>query len=796
MAYRQGAMHTALCRKTNRTEAAMSASRCLFALLATAAAVPAPLFGQTAPAAPAPGGTEQITVVGTSPLLGAGIDRDSVPGETSVLSNADIARQGTPDLLGALNEEVPGLSLDSASGNPYQPSLLYHGFNASPLQGTEQGLAVYVNGVRFNQPFGDTVNWELIPAIAIGKLNLEGSNPVFGLNALGGSLNVAMQNGFGYSGAEADLSGGSFGQIQAEAQYGRQFGNTALYLAGSELHQDGWRDLQSSDIQNFFGDLGWRSDAAEVHAGLSLANSVLNGPGTSPVQLLAADPSAQFTAPNGIGNKYVSANLNGTYAMSDTLSVQGVAYYQYLQQRVVNGNTANDTPCDDGSGLLCSDPGVHSTTRGGGTIPAFLGQGPYSELDVQTTNTNGYGASAQITDTGTLFGFKNHAVAGVSFDGAQTMFSADGLIGGLTPVTREYIGPGVVIDEPGNNIPVRVAISDAYIGAFASDTLTLTPALAITISGRFNDAEIDLADQNGGDLTGQHSYNRFNPAAGLTYKATRWLTAYASYSEANRAPTPAELSCASPAESCSLANFFTGDPNLKQVIAHTVEAGLRGAFPLAGTMRASYDVSLYHTDLDDDIAFINSVTLGRAYFQNVGQTRRQGLDAAITLQQDNWRLYFNYSFTDATYQTTYAESGGSNPDADANGNITIRPGDRLPGVPANQIKFGVNYQVTKAWIVGGSGIYQSGQYLFGDDANLTPRLPGFVSANVYTSYQITPHVQLFGQIQNIGDARYYTYGTFSPTASVYLSQAPNATNPRSYSPAAPIGGFGGLRVTF
>ncbi len=769
-----------------QTRFSWPASACVVAI-----ALPAAALAQTVPAPP-----EQITVIGTSPLLGAGVDRNSVPAESSVLSSADIARDGTPDLLQALNEQVAGINLESASGNPYQPSLDYHGFTASPLQGTEQGLAVYVNGARFNQPFGDTVNWEVIPSIAIGRLNVEGANPVFGLNALGGSLNVSLKNGFTYDGAEADISGGSFGQVQGEAQYGKQFGNTAIYLAGSELHQGGWRDLQSSDIQNFFGDIGWRNDRAELHFGLTLANSILNGPGTAPVELLAADPAAQFTAPNLIANRYVSANLNGTYRLSDTLSLQAVAYYQYLQQRVVNGNTADDAPCDDGSGLLCSDPGTPSTTRGGAVIPDFLNGGPYSELDVQTTNTNGYGASAQVTDTGEVFGFKNHLVGGVSFDGAQTMFSADGIIGGLTTDTRVFVGPGTVIDEPGNNVPVRVAVSDAYVGAFVSDTLNLTPSLAVTASGRFNNAEIDLSDQNGGDLTGQHSYNRFNPAIGAAYTATPWLNVYAGYSEANRAPTPAELSCASPANSCSLANFFVGDPDLKQVVAHSVEAGLRGMFHPAESLTATYDVSLFHSDLDNDIAFINSETLGRAFFQNVGQTRRQGIDADVSLRSARWRLYVDYSYTDATYETTYVENSGSNPAADANGNITIRPGDRLPGVPANKLKFGASYRLTEAWLVGGSGIYQSGQYLTGDDANLTPRLPGFVTANVYTTYQVTPHIQLFGQIQNVSDTRYYTFGTFSPTSSVFLVQAPNATNPRSYSLAAPIGGFGGVRVTF
>ena len=111
-------------------------------------------------------------------------------------------------MLGSLNQQVSGITLDSASGNPYQPTLFYHGFAASPLQGTPQGLAVYINGVQFNQPFGDTVDWDLIPNIAIDRINLEGSNPVFGLNALGGSVNVQLKNGFTWQGFETSLSGG------------------------------------------------------------------------------------------------------------------------------------------------------------------------------------------------------------------------------------------------------------------------------------------------------------------------------------------------------------------------------------------------------------------------------------------------------------------------------------------------------------------------------------------------------------------------------------------------------------
>ena len=774
------------------------APRSLAALLSLCASLlPASALAQAAGGVAAPEvNLPTVNIIGTSPLLGSGIDRNKLPAATNVLNSGDISRDGTPNALRALDEQVGGVNLDSASGNPDQPTLLYHGFEVSPLQGTPQGLAVYVNGARFNDAFGDTVNWDLIPSIAIGQINLEGPNPVFGLNALGGSLSVQLKDGFTYHGGEADLYGGSFGRIVGEVQYGKQVGNVGTYVAATEQHEDGWRDLQSSDIQNFYGDIGWRGDRAEVHLNLSLANSVLNGPGTSPIELLAADPAALFTAPNLIADRYAAVELHGNYNVTDSTSIQALAYYRYLLQRLTNGNVSTDVPANDGSGLLVDSNGAYSTTRGGALIPDFLSGGPYSQLNNQTTNTNSYGASVQVTNTDDVLGLKNHLVGGFSFDGAQTEFGATALVGGLVGPDRVFAGPGVTIDEPGTNTPVRLATSDAYYGFFASDTLNLTPLLAVTASGRFNAAEIDLSDQGGGSLTGQHTYNRFNPAIGATYQFASWLTAYAGYSEANRAPTPAELSCASAADDCSLANFFTGDPSLKQVVAHSWEAGIRGTVrPAAGT-RITYNLGLFHTTLDDDIAFVNSTTLNRAFFQNVGQTLRQGVDAGVQLKTPRWLAYVDYSYTDATYQSGFVESAGSNPQADANGNITVQPGDRLPGVPANQVKFGVYYKVTDTWTVGAVGIYQSGQYLFGDPSNLTPRLPGFVTLNLNTQYQLLPNLQLFGLIENVNDAKYYTYGTFSPTSSIFLAQAPNATNPRSYSPAAPIGGYGGVRVTF
>jgi outer membrane receptor protein involved in Fe transport len=737
-----------------------------------------------------------ITVLAPTPLLGSGVDRDTVPAETSVLTGADVTRTGAPDMLRALQDTVPGIALDNAAGNQFQPNLFYHGFQASPLQGNQQGLAVYLNGVRFNQAFGDTVNWDLIPEAAIDRINIEGSNPVYGLNALGGAIAVQLKNGFTWQGSDLTISGGSFGTVGSTFQYGRHDDSTSTYVAGSVQHQNGWRDQQSSDLYNFFGDVGWRGDAGELHLNIVAANSTLNGPGTVPVQLLAADPSAQFTGPNQIINKYLLASLQGSYTLSDTLSLQAVVYYQYLLQRVINGNAPDFAPCNDGSGFLCENPGVYLTGRDGNPIPDYLNGGPYSELDQQTTNTNGYGASLQMTDTDTLLDHRNQLVVGASFDGADTLFSGNSTVGGLSS-DRNFVGPGVVIDQAdGSIVPVRVGITSASYGLFATDSFHITSALTLTASGRFNAIETNLGDQIGTALTGNHSYARFNPALGLTYRVAPWLTVYASYAEANRAPTPAELSCASAASPCSLANFFVGDPDLKQVVAHTVEAGFRGRLHPVPDVALDWGIAYFHTDLADDILFVDSPIQGRAFFQNVGTTQRQGVDLTARLTAKRWSAFMAYSWIAATFQSGFVEASPNNPAADANGNITINPGDRIPGIPNQVLKFGGSYRITDRWTVGATGVAAAGQYLFGDEANLTKQLPAYVVLNFNTSYRLTDHIELFGVVDNVLNTTYYTYGTFSPTASVPIAQAPGATDPRSYSPGAPIAGYVGLHITF
>src|ERR1700683_4217929 len=203
--------------------------------------------GALAQSPPSPLG--EIVVVGTSPLSGTGIDIDKVPSDVTTLSAGDIARDGTPSLTDALSNQVGSVNINANLNDPFQPDILYRGFEASPVLGTPEGLAVYQNGVRINEAFGDTVNWDLIPDIAIDHVDMLSSNPVYGLNALGGAAVITMKNGFTYQGFEGEAAGGSCGQRSGEFQYGKQVGSFATYLAGRSFDEDGWRQFSPDHVR-------------------------------------------------------------------------------------------------------------------------------------------------------------------------------------------------------------------------------------------------------------------------------------------------------------------------------------------------------------------------------------------------------------------------------------------------------------------------------------------------------------------------------------------------------------------
>lgn len=774
-----------------------------------------------------------VRVVAPSPLsLGGGVDRDKIPMTTQSLWADDLVRQETPFLTDALFQRVPGLSLSDPNGNTAAQELQYRGFAASPLQGRPQGLAVYLNGIRINEAFGDTVNWDLVPTNAIERADLWSSNPVFGLNALGGAISLQMKNGFTFQGFEADLMGGSFGWLGGGLQYGVQKGNVAAYFAVQGLRDDGWRDRSPTDIVRLHLDLGWRSDRAEVHLVGSAATTSYGAAAATPIQLLDLDHRAIYTNPQTTDHEMAMLALNGRYALSDTWSLQGNVYGRGFGQTHVDGNAGEFERCSNSASpefrnhLCLEDDGFPRPSpvtpafrdmfaildQNNNPIPCPPGAGntcagiPYGTLDRTETKAITFGVSAQATSTADWFGHGNHFTVGASLDRSNADFNARSRLGFINPDLSVTTGtPGVpglgsVIHTFGDLGlgSVDVTATNTYWGVYAVETFDVTDRLSATLGGRLNVATIRLRDNLGTspELNSDATYTRFNPMGGVTYKIHPGISAYAGYAESNRVPTPLENACSSSARPCLLESFLVADPPLEQVVGRTVEFGLRGNVSVLGG-QLDWKVGAFRTDSDDDIVQVASAIQSRGVFQNVPKTRRQGVETGVQFQSSRWLAYVSYSFLDATYQFTGTLPSPNNPLADEDGNVHVTAGKRIPGLPQHQGKLGLDYRVTPAWKVGGDISVVGSQYFVGDDANQNAKLPGYWLANLRTSYKLTRNVEVFALVNNLFDKRYALFGTFfDPQGVANAGLSISLTDPRTEVLGQPRSFYGGLRVTF
>ncbi len=742
-------------------------------------------------------------VVATTPLGGGEIDVAKSPFAVWQTSSQDIRNFNDTTLPQTLARQAPGVTVGNVSGNDFQPDLSYRGFDATAVSGTPIGLAVYQNGVRINEAFGDTVNWELIPENAIDRTAIIAGNPIFGLNALGGAVTITMKNGFTWQGFEGDVRGGSFGRAQEEFQYGKQMGDYSVYVAGTQINDGGWRADGNSQISNFYGDVGYKANGFESHLQLTAGDSQLGAAAFTPLQELQSNWNSIYTAPQTTENKMAMLAWTGSYAYSPTLSFQGGAYLRGFNQKHVDGNSTDVEPCPPFSCLGDDAPTpVHDTF--GNVIPDLSNGGTtdLGEIDRNWTQSRSLGASVQAVDTDKLAGHDNTLTVGASLDYGWTRFNGNSQLGVVPAFVNNslpVIGLPFLIDEPDSFLnPISVHANNTYTGVYALDTYSVNDRLTVTAGARFNYAGINLDGENGALLNGFSNFFHVNPTVGFTYKLTPDINFYAGYAMTNRAPTPLELGCADPNNPCIIDGFLSSDPKLKQVVGQTFELGFRGQNALAplGPQwgKLQWSAGLFRTTLNNDILPLQSPANGFGFFSNVGTTLRQGAEVSAQWTGDKWSAYANYTYLDAIYLTTFMEPSPFNPSADANGEIPITNGTQVAGIPKNTVKIGVDYAVTDKWKVGADMVAASGQVIFGNENGALPQVPGYAVFGLHTSYQVGKQVQVYGLIQNIFDQRYYTAGGLFDTTS-FPNAAPNLTDPRTFGPGKPFAIYGGVRIT-
>ena len=803
---------------------------------------------------------EEIVVIGVTPSRdGAGLSEDKIPYRVQSASAEDIDRSQSLDISDFLRHNLASITHNDAQNNPLQPDIQYRGFTASPLLGLSQGMSVYQNGVRINEPLGDTVNWDLLPESAIHSIDLiGGANPLFGLNTVGGALSVNMKDGFNSDGHSVEVYGGSFERIVTSGESGGNNGSLGYYANVSYFDEDGWRDESPSDALNLYGSLSWRSAMSRLNLNVQHGDSKLIGNGAIPEELLADDRDAVFTAPDVTENDLIMVSLDGSHNFNDNMKLNFNFFYRENDGSSFNGDgsefgiefdddgmwmlveeddddddddddnghddddddngNGNDDDDDDNGHDDDDDDNGHDDDDGDHDeeeVVDTYGDGDLSDVGIVAINNTSsrrqesYGTDIQLTLSNDLMGMENQMIVGFTYYKGESTFRSETEIADLDPITRSTVGlgTGVFVEDARTNLETETETTSFYF----MNALSLSEQLTLVVSGRLNNTLIDLQDLSGErpELNGEHDFFRFNPAVGLTYQPTDNINIYGSYSESNRAPTPIELACNDSVY--TRAQLFADDPDDVDFECRLPNAFLADP-PLndvvsksfeagvRGNMGlADYHLGFFHTTNHDDILF---QTTGRAtgLFANVDKTRHLGFEGQLNGSTDNINWFLAYTYLEATFEDDFiAVENENHPLGD---DIEVEAGDRIPGLPKHTLKLGADYLLFERLNVGFDVAYTSKKELRGNEGNdrdedgyLNP-VDGYAVVNLRASYQVNDNIQIFGRVTNLFDEDYESFGLLGEEPDeVAVEEFEDYESPRFVGPGAPRAGFVGIKLS-
>ncbi len=813
------------------------------------------LPGLLAAPVPAQADTEApAQIVVTAPLAGDTAVLADSPVNVRVLSGDALNQQGHANLADLLNANLGSISLSNGTGSPYQSDVSYRGFQATSLLGSPTGLSVWIDGVRMNEPFGAIVNWDLIAMNAIGAVTVvPGSNPLFGLNTLGGAIVLTTKNGADNRGLAMSMQAGSFARRGAQAEAGGILaaGSLDWFVAATTDDQDGYRWYTHTRVSQIYAKLRWHGVSSNAELGAIWADSALNGTQGLPLAMLGT-PQMAYTWPDTVSNTQLVINLKADTRLAPALRLSGNLYYRRSNSRSTNSNAGLGSNCDgvtyDCSALapggtaldlFVHNPFLPATVANAGFAP-YDGTLPIRDYTSGVNTTLVLSALAQHTLGGTVLldrdappgPLANHFDLGGSFEVSSIRYAQTTTLAYLVnyqtvamPRNFLYGSNAGFAGSPLIN-SVAIASHNSALDVFVRDRITLTPTLGVTAALTYSFTHLSLAGSNstfldpggsyvwtGNDgntyynpsyigastwndatgtlataavpagaiagpevdpVTGAHSYHRINPSLGLAWNPRVDIGVFANYSEAMRAPTAIELACADPVTPCSLPTGFNGDPALKAVVAHSLEAGARGTL----ARHLGWNLAVYRTRVDNDIAFIFGPS-GLGYFANLGRTRRQGFELGLDADLKPVHLTASYGHVAATYRNSFVDADG-NP---------VTPGSRIAGIPAQSFKLRGTLQPLPALLLGANLIMVSSQYAHGDEANVDVAVPGYTLVNLDVHMTPAARVELFGTVTNLFDVHYATFGVMG--SDIYTGQTTQFR-----TPAAGRALIGGVRYSF
>jgi outer membrane receptor protein involved in Fe transport len=756
----------------------------------------------------------KVEVVGATPLSGTDLAPNQIAAPVQTATAADIEDSGALELGDFMNRRLNGVYMNEIQENPFQPDVNFRGYTASPLLGTPEGVSVYVDGVRQNQPFGDVVSWDLIPKDAISEITLvPGSDPLFGLNTLGGALSITTKDGVSNPGLGGSLLYGSSGRKAVEGEWG---GGKATgfnwFLMGMGFHESGWRFDSPSDIRQGFGRFGWRKGKTDLALTTSYAYNTMLGNGIQDYRLLQTNYSSVYSIPDSTANRGLAFNFMARHSFSDNLNFSGNAWFRNIRTESIDANFNTDV-IGSGADIYQPSPAEQAVLSAAGytgfpTSGANITNTPFpmwpciaealtlgnpdgtcDGVNIYSKEIqNEHGFSGQLTwVTNPKIG-RNQFAAGTSFDW--------GSIGYNQTTDYGYVNPSYLVvsvpawqDGSASVNPINSAVQLHGLtpnwSLYFTDTLTLGKTVNVTVSGRYNRSTVNNWDRLNGnapdDLTGDYVYDRFNPAIGITWSPFSTINAYARYSQGSRAPTAIELGCADPSAPCALPNALSADPPLQQVVTDTWEAGLRGRPEISFLRNVRWNVGAFRAENRNDILFVAAPLIGTGYFQNFAKTLREGFDADLDGRIGRFTWGLDWTFLSATYQSTETLDGSANNTNNfalqgypgLPGQITVQPGDRIPLIPKQTGKAYLDFQATRKLVIMLNEVINSSSYARGNENNaytadgvyyLGPGVsPGFAITNFMAHYDLTKRLQLGVQVDNLFNHEYYTAAWLSNT---------------------------------
>lgn len=751
------------------------ARACLGAL---ALAAPVLACAQNSPAA------QTVQIIGTSPLPGQGVDRDALPYNTQVLRRPQVEQAQADNLTDLLARRLPGVQVNDIQGSPFQGDLTFRGFRASGLLGASQGLSVYLDGVRINEPFGDVVNWDLIPEFALASVALvPGANPAYGLNTLGGALALRTADGRSAPGVQGEVRVGSFGRKQLNLSQGGSSGPWQHFVGVGLFDEAGWRDHSAGRLGSLLAKVGRRTDAGDITATLLAARSKLVGNGLVPLYTFDEDDlsrtpdlgearrSAVYTHPDQTEQRLTQASLQWQHSLGPHSLLEAQAYLRQTRRETINGDEAEEAE-DDAN----------------------------ASFNRTATRQRGSGVALALSTRSGAHQWQ----LGLSLDRARVHYEQTEQEGRFTDSRGVVALPG---EDP--ELSADLSGSSRSLGLYITDTWRLAPATHVTGTMRYNDARVGNSLTSVDDDTGEleshphesFRYRSWSPALGLAHRlggTAGGVTLFANVARNTRVPTAMELGCADPDEPCRLPSGLQADPYLKPVRSTTTEMGLRwgGATGVAGS------VTLFRSINRDEILFSSvSVTGQLGYFRNFDRTRHQGLDAELQWRDSSWEASVAYSRLDATYQASGTLRVGER-------NVAVTPGTPLAGLPRHLLKLALQWQPVAGWqlgldtqtlssrVVAGN---EDGRFDNDEDTRADFSLPGYTVVNLRASWSPAgmKGLELFAHVHNVFNRRYASFGALAET--LFDRQGAYSGNDHDAlfaAPGAPRAVAVGLRARF